>query len=230
MRSSKAQIISGTNWKLVGCVRWRKEVMKSEGSFTFTYIVLDIIMWCFYIKKYSRTLSVPKMLLLWKGCKNTWELAAVKGSCAALEGINGGGAQLVSFMGLWSEHFRFCRRVVDTFVPVLPFGIMVPPVEQCPLAACHSPPASGACGASATCWVMSSLYVNYICYIDVCICVYTHIYYVCLYLHMGVWLFHRRVLRCTWKTLLRPRVSHLLRTYHGLCFVEFYVARIWERF
>lgn len=152
---------------------WRK--------FMFNYIVLDIIMWCFYIKKYSRNLQVTKMLLLWKGCKSTSELAAVNGSCTALKGINGCDAQLISFMGLWSERFRFCRRVVDTFVPVvvLPFGNMVPPVEQCRLAASHSTPASGACGTSATCWVMSSLYVNYICYIYVCIYVYTQVYCAC---------------------------------------------------
>lgn len=166
MRSSKAQIISGTNWKRVGCVKWGKEVMKSEGSFTFNCIVLDIVMWCFYVKNIPEPFQSPKRCSSGTGCKSTWEFPAVK-SCSC-QGINGGGAWPVGLMGFWpacwSWCFRSCERVVDTFLPrvVLPFMKMVPPVEQCLLTASHSTPASGACGTSATCWVMSTLYIHYI--------------------------------------------------------------------
>lgn len=144
-------------------------------------------------QKYSRTLSVPKMLFLWKGCKSTWELAAVKESLAAVEGINGGGAWPVSLMGFcpscWTWHFRSCERVVDTFLPmvVLPFRKMVPPLEQRLLTATHSGLGSlwyecHLLGDEHTLYKLCIIYI-YIFYI----CIHTYTMFMCMLIYIWVY-------------------------------------------
>lgn len=92
IRSSKAQIISRANWNLVGCVKWRKEVVKSEGSFTFSCIVLDIIMWCFYMENIPGPFQSPRCCSSGKAARALENQQQSKGSLAAVEGINWGGA------------------------------------------------------------------------------------------------------------------------------------------
>lgn len=118
----------------------------------------------------------------------------VKGSLAAVKGISGGHLWLVSLMFVCLLVFSWMlalilqvlQKVCRPFYVHGGFTFQEDGASCRAMPACclHRAPASGACGTSATCWVMSTFYV--ICRLLNMHIVCVSIYYACIYVHVYI--------------------------------------------
>lgn len=167
-------------------------------------------MWCFYMENIPEPFQSPIMLLLWKGCKSTWESAAVKGESGSCWGnqwkeclaskLNGILAQMLDLThwALQKGGEYFCARGVFT--------------SQGDGTSCRAELSPSLRSSGYECHLLGDepLYINYASFthMHVCICVYIHMLCLCMCLHTGVQLFHRHVLGWNYETLLRPEFPH----------------------
>lgn len=160
--------------------------MRSGGSLTFNFIVLIIIRHCFHIKSIWCAFLQNPFSPQNAAHHKKWSLVAVKG-------ISGGHLWLVSLMFVclfvsWmlALTFQVLQTVCRPFHVHGGFtfqedGASCRAMPTCSL---HRAPASGACGTSATCWVMSTFYV--ICRLLNMHIVCVSIYYACIYVHVYI--------------------------------------------
>lgn len=160
--------------------------------------------------KYSRTLSVPKMLLLWKDCKSTWESAAVKGESCSCWGNQWRGCLASKLNGILARMLDLTHQALQKDGEcICAHGVLTSQEDG---ASCRA--VLGSSGYECHLLGDEPLYINYTSFIHMHVAlVFTYIcnVYVCAYLHTGVQLFLRHVLGWTCETLLRPEVPHLLR-------------------
>lgn len=162
--------------------------MKSEGSFTFSCIVLDIIMWCFYTENIPGPLQSPKMLLLWKSCKSPWESAAVKGESCSCWGNQWRGCLASKLNGILAQMLGLTHQALQKGGGQFrAHGVFTSQEDG---ASCRAepspslPPRSSLGSSGYECHLLGDepLYINYASFIHmhVCICVYTHMLCLCM--------------------------------------------------